>query len=76
MTLLKGVLLLVSLLNSLVRFLHDRSVFSAGQTQEAAEALRKAAEEVSVASGVQVAAKKQHDSDPTDNAFDNEFKRD
>lgn len=75
MSILKAILLAVSLLNSIVRYLHDKSVFNAGQTQEAANALRKASEEISIAAGVQAAAQKTHASDPSDNAFDQDFMR-
>lgn len=75
MTALKAFLLVVSLLNSLVRYLHDKKVFTAGQTKEAADALRKASEEISIAAGIQVSAQKAHASDPSDNAFDKDFMR-
>ena len=69
------VLTVVSLLNSLVKYLHDNKVFKEGQTKEIADALAKASAEIQLAINVEVSATKKHEADKTDEAFDQEFER-
>ena len=71
----KLLLAVIGIVRQTISFLQTKKLISAGESIAVAAALGEAHSAVLRSIVVADEAKKQHDADPTDKAFDNEFKR-
>ena len=74
--LIKLVPTILSLINQAVAYLHDKKLLEAGASEAIAAELSKLSATVATARAVEVAAAATHAADPTDTAFDQDFKDD
>ena len=74
-----AIILIVSNLLKLVNFItaamHDREQQGIGRAQAIAEALEQAHKDLAMADAAQMEADAAHAKDPTDDAFDSDFRR-
>jgi hypothetical protein len=66
---------LIGLIESIVQSAHDNRLLAAGQAEAIAAALMKAQAQVALARQAEAAAEARHAKDPTDSAFDSDFRR-
>lgn len=66
----------LSLINRLVAFAHDRKMIEAGRLQAIAEQTTALNRTISLACAAEQEAAEAHAKDPTDGAFDQTFRRD
>ena len=65
---------ILSLINNAVAYVHDKGLLEAGASNAIAAELAKLSATVATAREVEAAAAATHAADPTDKAFDQEFK--
>jgi hypothetical protein len=73
--LLKLLPTLIGFVETILQSAHDNRLLQAGQAEAIAAALTKAQAQVALARQAEAAAEARHSKDPTDSAFDPDFKR-
>ena len=66
---------LIGLIEQIVQSAHENRLLAAGQAEAIAKALAKAEAQVALARQAEADAEARHAKDPTDSAFDPDFKR-